>query len=185
MTIRTPRIIAILTLLGVCAADNRVSAQPIAPARPPSNAFGNFFFPGSQVMPNAGTTVNNIPRLGMGGGAMGPGGLGAGPGGLGYNPFNSNYYGPWTPYFLASQPVVFNNRGHWYSNYYGHWYQNGLTNGSGVLSNGGNGGGGFRIGANPLIGSGAFGVPNSGLMGVPGGGIQGGLGMPGAMPNKQ
>jgi suppressor of tumorigenicity protein 13 len=83
------------------------------------------------------------------------------------------------------QPVVFNNRGHWYSNYYGHWYPNGLTNGVGVLSNGGNGGG-FRMGSNSLIGSGAFGVPNSslpGLPGGPGGAMPGGLAMPGAMPN--
>lgn len=174
MTIRTQLIFAIIALLGL-AVNHPLSAQPLAPNKPPAGAFGGFFLPGSNVVPNAGTNVNGIPRLGQGG-AVGAGGvLAAGFG-------NQNPYGPFTPYILAMQPVVFNNRGHWYSNYYSHWYPNGLTNGVGVLSNGGATGGGFRTGANALIGSGAFGVSNS-LPGLPGGGagmMPGGGGMPGA-----
>jgi hypothetical protein len=177
MIIRTPSILAVIALFGF-AANNPLSAQPLAPNRPPSNAFGSFFGPGAMVVPNAGTTINGLPRLGQAG-AFGPGTV-VGPG-FG----NQTYYGPWAPYILAMQPVVFNNRGHWYSNYYGHWYPNGLTNGVGVLSNGGTAGG-YRLGANPLVGSGAFGVPNSALIGMPGAGagagMPGGIGMPAAMP---
>jgi hypothetical protein len=181
MTIRTPSIAAVIALLGF-ATNNPVSAQPLAPNRPPSNAFGGLFVPGSTVLPNAGTTINGLPRAGAGG-AFGPGTV------LGPGFGNQQYYGPWAPYILAMQPVVFNNRGHWFSNYYGHWYPNGVTNGVGVISNGGTTAG-YRLGANQMIGSGAFGVPNMALPGLPGGGagampgggMPGGLVMPGAMP---
>jgi hypothetical protein len=184
MTVRTSAGVAVLALLGF-AAYNPASAQPIAPNRPPSNAFGGFFFPGTTVVPNAGLSVNGLPRLGQNG-AFGPNNaLGPGFG-------NQAYYGPWAPYILSMQPVVFNNRGHWYSNYYGHWYPNGLTSGVGVLSNGGTAGG-SRLGANPLIGAGAFGVPGAAVPGVglpgaavPGAGIlqgmPGGVMLPGAVP---
>ncbi len=170
MTIRTPAIVAVLTLLGL-AADNRVSAQPLAPNRPPSNAFGNLFFPGGTVVPNAGTNINGLPRVGANGGfgpntALAPG-------------FGSqSAYGPFAPYILSMQPVVFNNRGHWYSNYYGHWYPNGLTNGTGVLSNGGSVGGTRLGGSSGLVGASTFGVGSApvGGMGMPG------VGLPGAMP---
>jgi hypothetical protein len=181
MSIRTPSILAVIALFGF-ASNNPLSAQPIAPNRPPSNAFGGLFVPGSNVMPNAGTNINGLQRAGQVG-AFGPGNV------LGQGFGNQTYYGPWAPYVLAMQPVVFNNRGHWFSNYYGHWYPNGLTNGIGVLSNGGTAGG-FRLGANPMIGSGAFGVPNTSLPGLPGGGMPGGgampggLAMPGAMPGN-
>jgi hypothetical protein len=175
MTIRTPAIVAVLTLL-VHAADNRVSAQPIAPNRPPSNAFGSLFYPGSTVVPNAGTSLYGINRAGANGG-FGPNNVLA-PG------FGSQgYYGPWAPYILSMQPVVFNNRGHWYSNYSGHWYPNGLTNGTGVLSNGGTGGvprfvGGAGSIGGPASGVGGFG-PATGMV-MPGGiGAPGGFGMPG------
>jgi hypothetical protein len=137
--------------------------------------------------------VNNIPRAGAGNN-LGPGTLFAPGFGQG------NYYGPFAPYVLSTQPVVFNNRGHWYSLYYGHWYPNGLTSGIGVLSNGGNGGGYNRLvgsGSGQMAGNSAFGVspvmgagtPGAGLPGAggigpgvvqPGGGLP--QGMPGAMP---
>jgi hypothetical protein len=164
MTIRTTAIFATVTLLGL-ATGNRASAQPVAPNRPPSNAFGNFFNPGAQVIPNAGV-VNGINRAGAGGPGLGMGGL---QGGLG-----QAYYGPFAPFILAQQPAVFNNRGHWYANYYGHWYPNGLTSGVGVLSNGL--GASSRLGpinlglggSTNLPGAGAQQVP--GVLGMPGGG---------------
>ena len=112
MTFRTPAIVAVLAMLGL-AAGNRLSAQPVAPPRAPSNAFGSFFGYGSSVVPNAGyggynNTINNIPRAG----ALNP--YGAGVGYVG--PFGgSPYTGPYTPFILNRQPVVFNNRGHWYA----------------------------------------------------------------------
>ena len=85
------------------------------------------------------------------GGVGGFGGFGGGFGGFGgmVGPYGrstsgigtQSSFGPFAPYVLNMQPVLFNNRGHWYSNYYGHWYPNGLANGSGVLTNGGRGGG--------------------------------------------
>jgi hypothetical protein len=181
MFLRTPSIIAIIALFGF--ANSKVFAQPIAPNRPPSNAFNGFFFPGTGVVPNAGTSVNGIPRLGQFGG-VGPNTV------LSPGFGTQNYYGPWAPYILSMQPVVFNNRGHWFSNYYSHWYPNGLTSGVGVLSNGGTAGN-FRVGASPLIGGGAFGVPGPAVPGMPGAGggfmpgggaMPGGIGLPGAIP---
>jgi hypothetical protein len=160
MTIRTPAILAVVAVLGY-AADNRISAQPLAPVRPPNNAFGNFFGPGNTVVPNAGMNINGLPRQGGFGpnSALAPG-LGS-----------QNNYGPFAPYILSMQPVVFNNRGHWYSNYYSHWYPNGLTNGVGVLSNGGTSGNALRFAGG--AGNSAFGV---------GAVLPGSAGMPGAMP---
>lgn len=175
MTIRTPATTAAVLCLLAMTSNSRASAQPIAPNRPPSNAFGNFFYPGSSVVPNAGMTQYGLPRAGNG--AFGPNtGL---VGGLG----SQSNYGPFAPYVLSKQPVVFNNRGHWYSNYYGHWYPNGITNGTGVLSNGGTA---FRIGgAGAGVGlfGGGGGVGGGGIS-QPGGGaigqVPGGLAMPAA-----
>jgi hypothetical protein len=169
MTMRTPVTAAALCLLAF-TTNSRAYAQPIAPNRPPANAFGNFFNPGTTVVPNAGMTQYGIPRAGNAG--LGPNaGL---IGGLG----SQSYYGPFAPYILSKQPVVFNNRGHWFSNYYGHWYPNGLTNGTGVLSNGGTA---FRIGG--TAGGGGLLGANAPGAGLSAGGLGGGAGgAAGAMP---
>jgi hypothetical protein len=174
MKIRFSAITATITLLAL-AADNRVCAQPIVPvSRPQTNSFQNLFFPGSTVVPNAGTNLYGLNRIVPAGQntALTPG-------------FGTqSYYGPWSPYVLNMQPVVFNNRGHWYSNYYGHWYPNGLTNGTGVISNGGTAsgsrlGGGTGVLGVPTLGAGGLGVPG----GLPGGvGVPGAGGMPSAVP---
>ena len=173
MTIRTPAIVAVLAALSL-TGENRLSAQPIAPPRAPNNAFGSFFGGGSALMPNAGFgyngTVNNIPRAGT----LNP--YGTGVGNLG--PFGgSPYYGPYTPFILNRQPVVFNNRGHWYANYLGHWYPNGWTNGAGVLTNGGTGGGAYRL---PGMGMGGLGGTGGAILPGAGGSAPGVGGMPNA-----
>lgn len=172
MTMRTPAIAAALTIFAF-AADNRVSAQPIAPNRPPSNAFGNFFLPGSTLVPNAGMNAYGLNRIGVNG-VFGPNN--ALVPGFG----NQSVYGPFAPYILSMQPVVFNNRGHYYSTYYGHWYPNGLANGTGVISNGGTAGG-MRFGGSGLVGASTFGVPPGAGVGVPNAAMPG-LGLPAAMP---
>src|SRR5438445_3227766 len=109
MTYRTAA--AVLALLGF-AADNRASAQPLAPQRPRGTAFQNLFYPNSQAVPNV------VPGMGFnrGGVLAGPNQLGPGcagpqgltlPGGQG----NGNL-SPFVLIPLQSQPVVFNNRGH-------------------------------------------------------------------------
>ena len=179
MTTRTPAIFAVLTVLTL-AADNEVYAQPVVPNRPPASAFGALFFPGTAVTPNAGTNLYGLNRLGANGGFGPNSALAPGFG-------SQNVYGPFAPYVLSMQPVVFNSRGHWFSNYYSHWYPNGLTNGTGVLSNGGTASS-ARLGGYPLLGGSTFGVPGSTLpggMGMPGGiGMPGGNGLPaaGAVP---
>lgn len=179
MIIRTPAFIAMLSVLGL-AAGNRVSAQPVAPNRPPASAFGSFFYPGAAAVPNGYgggyggfngingfNNINGIQRQGIGANYYGPGGI------IGNNYGQGGAGGLFAPYILNSQPVVFNSRSHWFSNYYGHWYPNGLTNGTGALSNGGNGGGLRLTGVSPTLGM--LGAPSgSSSIALPGGG--------GAMP---
>jgi hypothetical protein len=163
MTIRT---VAVLPLL-LFVADAAASAQPVPPQRPRSTPFQNLFYPRSQAVPNFGAG---------GGGNFGP-----------LQPGLNNQFGPRafgqqgllvagadgtvTPYLvipMQSQPAVFNNLGHWYSNYYGHWYPNGVRSGLGVLANSGGGG--------VVGGVGGFGGGIGGI-GMPGG--VGGIGAPG------
>jgi hypothetical protein len=172
MTFRISTLVAALGVLGL-AEQNPVSAQPLVPNRPPANAFGNLFLPGSSAVPNGGAPYNSLNRFANGGFGQNT----AGTLGLG----NQNGYGLFAPYVLSMQPVVFNNRGHWYSTFYGHWYPNGLTNGTGVLSNGGSASG-VRLGGGPLVGASTFGL--GGAFAPSGsGGMPAGLGMPAAGAN--
>jgi hypothetical protein len=161
MSFRTLAITAVLTLLGF-AVNNPASAQPIVPQRPHTSPFGGLFGPSSNAVPNVGLMPlgpNNVPGAGQNQQM-----LLNGLGGPLLNPFANTTPGPGDALNSAEggQPVVFNNRGRWYSNYYGHWYPGGVKNGSGVLSTSGFGGvGGLSGGAAGIggagIGSGAGG----------------------------
>lgn len=155
MPFRVPAVVAVLTVLAA-AAENCVSAQPVAPQRPRSSAFGNLFGPGSQAVPNFGpggafgfNQGNNIP--------LGPNVVG----GLGAQQLGPNNTPVVPLYVFPGQPVVFNNLGHYYgSNNLGHWYPGGFTNGAGVLT-GSNFGGANRMGGvqgGGLYGGNAFGA---------------------------
>lgn len=173
MKFRNSAVVASLILLEF-AATNPASAQPVVPGRGPASAFGNLFGPGSSAVPNANMTAFGLNRAGVAGPFGGNAAGGAGMGGQGA-------YGPWTPYFLSRQPVVFNYRGHWFANYYGHWYPNGRTSGLGVLSNGGIGGGGLRGGGTGFPGAGGVtGFGSYGGMGMSGGAGGMNMNMPGA-----
>jgi hypothetical protein len=164
---------AVLMALGAVAP---VSAQPVAPIRPRSSAFGNIFTPGlGQQQLQQQQFLNAFGGVGIGPGPvivnpnfMGLGGLGLGglpgfanPGQLAYQPALPGAFGTLGP--VQKVAPTFNNYGHWYSRggvgSYGHWYPNGVANGRGVLGyGGGGGGGGFGLGVG---GAGALGTGTS------------------------
>lgn len=155
MTFRTSAAVAVFALLGL-AAENRASAQPVAPGRPRSSPFGGLFGPAQPAVPNfglgnqGGNPLMPMNPNNLAGGAVGGQGfaIGVGPNGALF---------PLVPF--AGQPVVFNSLGRYYGGNYGHWYPNGVSGGVGVASNGGGGGGGgsFAFAAGGSFGGGQMG----------------------------
>lgn len=168
MSFRVSALTAAAVVLGL-ASVTPASAQPVAPIRPRSSAFGNIFTPGmgqqqlqqqqflNQAFGGVGPGPNVMgfvnPGLGGIGLGLGLGGLGglpgfAYPGQLAYQSALPGAYGAAGALLPQSGVVArFGYYGHWYgprTGYYGHWYPNGIANGRGALGYGG--GGGFAYG---------------------------------------
>src|SRR4051812_117347 len=117
MTLRT----SVAALCLVAVVDSTASAQPIVPTRPHTNSFQNLFGNGGGAFPNAGL-------MPLGPNNFGPGFNGQFPGVFAYNYGTGTGPGPASA--GGGHPVVFNNLGRYYSNYYGHWYPNGIASGA-------------------------------------------------------
>ena len=168
MSFRVSAVVATVVLgIGSVAP---VSAQPVAPVRPRSGAFGNIFTPGQQLNGGLGGFGQNQPFINpigpqiVGGGNVGQFAVpGQGyPGQVAYplSPYGSGYGNPQLP--PSGIVGTFNSSGS-RSGYYGHWYPNGVANGRGAL--GFNGGGGYA-GVGPVIGGGYQNRPGGSLAGT-------------------
>lgn len=158
MSFRVPALAAVVLVL---ASSSLASAQPQAPFRPRSSAFGNIFTPGLGQQQLQQQQFMNQFGMGGPGGGVGPAfvnpnfapflglpGFANNVGQLAYQPalpgaFSTAAFGP-----QSGVVGTFNNLGHWYgprAGYYGHWYPNGIASGRGILGYGGGsfGGGGF------------------------------------------
>ena len=159
MSFRVSALVAAAAVLGLGSV-TPASAQPQAPIRPRSTAFGSIFTPGQQQQQfQQQQLLNQALGGGVGAGFAQGGFIQPGlAGGAGFGYPGSLAYPQVLPAALAVNPELppsgivgtFNNYGHWYNQrgggYYGHWYPNGVANGRGILGAGSYGGGGGSYG---------------------------------------
>ncbi len=154
--------VSALVVVVVLELSSLASAQPQAPIRPRTGAFGNLFSPQRQFGAGVGQNQPFVNPIGPQVAGVGtPQGF-AYPGQTAYPQVLPGVFG--VDPQLPPTGIVgsFNNLGHWYGGNLGHWYPNGVANGRGIL---GYGGGGADAG-------GAIG-PTVGGMARPGGSVGG------------